>query len=332
MTRRSSSGLRLACGEKRRRYDATRRRGHQEQGIARISLRSSAANHHWLGRISRAQSAHGELGSGWSRTRKTLRERHRSSFRKTSVRRGTTRKRRRRREEMAARLAALQRDFRPKVRSSSGRMKAICRPTGRNRAVGDAAGAAVTGWQATRFVAAVLNAHPEDAGCWAARPTTSSVNTRAGFVISTKISGNYVYYACANGMTAIMNGLTVHGSYRPYGGVPGVLRLRAQRGACGDHALPDYAGVRTTPSVSAKTARLISPLHLASFAPCRTCTSGVLAMRSSRRCRGLRHWAKNGPTRSSSRARASPSRRARPAVSCAAQGGYVLIDNGPRAS
>ena len=150
---------------------------------------------------------------------------------------------------------------------------------------------------------------------------TGSVNTKRKDSVdltTENFHGNYVYYGVREfGMTAIMNGLTVHGGYpsvRRH--VPGVLRLRAQRGARrGDHALPDHAGVharlhrprRRRPDASA---------HRASrrrCAPCRTCTSGAPAMRWSRRCRGWRRSsARTARRRWSSRARACRSRRARP--------------------
>jgi transketolase len=88
-----------------------------------------------------------------------------------------------------------------------------------------AAGAAVTGSQATRASSqAVLNVlgpkMPEMLG--GSADLTGSVNTRRKDSVdltTENFKGNYVYYGVREfGMTAIMNGLTVHGGYRPYGG------------------------------------------------------------------------------------------------------------------
>jgi transketolase len=88
-----------------------------------------------------------------------------------------------------------------------------------------AAGAAVTGSQATRASSqAVLNVlgpkMPEMLG--GSADLTGSVNTKRKDSVdltTENFHGNYVYYGVREfGMTAIMNGLTVHGGYRPYGG------------------------------------------------------------------------------------------------------------------
>ena len=88
-----------------------------------------------------------------------------------------------------------------------------------------AAGAAVTGSQATRASSqAVLNVlgpkMPEMLG--GSADLTGSVNTKRKDSVdltAENFKGNYVYYGVREfGMTAIMNGLTVHGGYRPYGG------------------------------------------------------------------------------------------------------------------
>ena len=88
-----------------------------------------------------------------------------------------------------------------------------------------AAGAAVTGAQATRASSqAVLNVlgpkMPEMLG--GSADLTGSVNTKRKDSVdltTENFKGNYVYYGVREfGMTAIMNGLTVHGGYRPYGG------------------------------------------------------------------------------------------------------------------
>jgi transketolase len=88
-----------------------------------------------------------------------------------------------------------------------------------------AAGAAVTGAQATRASSQlVLNIlgpkMPEMLG--GSADLTGSVNTRRKDSVdltTDNFKANYVYYGVREfGMTAIMNGLTVHGGFRPYGG------------------------------------------------------------------------------------------------------------------
>jgi transketolase len=88
-----------------------------------------------------------------------------------------------------------------------------------------AAGAAVTGAQATRASSqAALNVLgpklPELLG--GSADLTGSVNTRRKDSVDLtcdNFKANYVYYGVREfGMTAIMNGLTVHGGFRPYGG------------------------------------------------------------------------------------------------------------------
>jgi transketolase len=88
-----------------------------------------------------------------------------------------------------------------------------------------AAGAAVTGSQATRASSQVaLNVlgpkMPELLG--GSADLTGSVNTRRKDSIDLTcevFKANYVYYGVREfGMTAIMNGITVHGGFRPYGG------------------------------------------------------------------------------------------------------------------
>jgi transketolase len=88
-----------------------------------------------------------------------------------------------------------------------------------------AAGAAVTGSQATRASSQVaLNVLgpklPEMLG--GSADLTGSVNTLrkdSRPITNDNPLGNYVYYGVREfGMTAIMNGLTLHGGYRPYGG------------------------------------------------------------------------------------------------------------------
>jgi transketolase len=88
-----------------------------------------------------------------------------------------------------------------------------------------AAGGAVQGAQATRASSQVaLNVLgpklPELLG--GSADLTGSVNTRrkdSVDVTPENVNGNYMYYGVREfGMTAIMNGLVVHGGFRPYGG------------------------------------------------------------------------------------------------------------------
>jgi transketolase len=88
-----------------------------------------------------------------------------------------------------------------------------------------AAAAAVTGSQATRASSQVaLNVlgpkMPEMLG--GSADLTGSVNTKRKDSVdltADNFKGNYAYYGVREfGMTAIMNGLTVHGGFRPYGG------------------------------------------------------------------------------------------------------------------
>jgi transketolase len=88
-----------------------------------------------------------------------------------------------------------------------------------------AAGAAVTGSQASRASSQVaLNVlGPKLAELLGgSADLTGSVNTRRKDSVdltSDNFVANYVYYGVREfGMTAIMNGLTVHGGFRPYGG------------------------------------------------------------------------------------------------------------------
>ena len=88
-----------------------------------------------------------------------------------------------------------------------------------------AAGAAVTGSQASRASSQVaLNVlGPKLAELLGgSADLTGSVNTRRKDSVDLTVENfkaNYVYYGVREfGMTAIMNGLTVHGGFRPYGG------------------------------------------------------------------------------------------------------------------
>jgi len=88
-----------------------------------------------------------------------------------------------------------------------------------------AAGATVTGLQATRASSQValnvLGPHLAEL-LGGSADLTGSVNTRRKDSIDLTCEvfrANYVYYGVREfGMTAIMNGLTVHGGFRPYGG------------------------------------------------------------------------------------------------------------------
>src|SRR5690348_4641406 len=87
------------------------------------------------------------------------------------------------------------------------------------------AGAAVTGSQATRASSQVaLNVLGPKLGemLGGSADLTGSVNTLrkdSKPITHENPIGNYVYYGVREfGMTAIMNGLTLHGGYRPYGG------------------------------------------------------------------------------------------------------------------
>jgi transketolase len=88
-----------------------------------------------------------------------------------------------------------------------------------------AAGAAVQGAQATRASSQVaLNVLGPKLSelLGGSADLTGSVNTRrkdSVDVTPENINGNYMYYGVREfGMTAIMNGLVVHGGFRPYGG------------------------------------------------------------------------------------------------------------------
>jgi transketolase len=88
-----------------------------------------------------------------------------------------------------------------------------------------AAGAAVSGAQATRASSQVaLNVLGPKMGemLGGSADLTGSVNTwrkDSKALTSADVSGNYVYYGVREfGMVAIMNGLTLHGGFRPYGG------------------------------------------------------------------------------------------------------------------
>src|SRR5688572_3232812 len=88
-----------------------------------------------------------------------------------------------------------------------------------------AAGAAVSGAQATRASSQVaLNVLGPKMGemLGGSADLTGSVNTwrkDSKALTCDDVSGNYVYYGVREfGMVAIMNGLTLHGGFRPYGG------------------------------------------------------------------------------------------------------------------
>ena len=149
-------------------------------------------------------------------------------------------------------------------------------------------------------------------------------------------TGNYIYYGVREfGMTAIMNGLAVHGGFRPYGGTFLVFSdyaRNAVRVAAIMHARPRSC-TRTIPSASAKTARRTSPIeHLARlrampnlhiWRPCDAVESAVSWAAALER--------KNGPTALIFTRQGLPQQPRTPEQLVALRkGGYVLIDsNGP---
>ena len=112
---------------------------------------------------------------------------------------------------------------------------------------------------------------------------TGSVNTarKDSVDLTTEnFHGNYVYYGVREfGMTAIMNGLTVHGGFRPYGGTFLVFSDYARNAV-------RVAAIMHCPTTLVYTARFHRPRRRRSdasarrtsglaCAPCPTCTSGV---------------------------------------------------------
>ena len=156
-----------------------------------------------------------------------------------------------------------------------------------------AAGAAVTAAQATRassqLALNVLGPKLNEM-LGGSADLTGSVNTLrkdSKPVTHANPIGNYISYGVREfGMTAMMNGITLHGGFRPYGGTFLVFSdyaRNAVRLAALMHARPRWS-TRTIPSASVKTGRRTSPSSTwLRCAPCPTCTSGAPAMRSSRR-------------------------------------------------
>jgi transketolase len=205
-----------------------------------------------------------------------------------------------------------------------------------------AAGAAVTGAQATRassqLALNVLGPQlPELLG--GSADLTGSVNTRRKDSVdltTDNFQGNYVYYGVREfGMTAIMNGITVHGGFRPYGGTFLVFSdyaRNAVRVAAIMHApvLLVYThdsiglgedGPTHQPVEHLASLRAMPNLHL--WRPCDAVESAMSWVAALER--------KNGPTALIFTRQGLPQNERTPEQLIALRkGGYVLIDsNGP---
>ncbi len=205
-----------------------------------------------------------------------------------------------------------------------------------------AAGAAVTSPQATRASSqAALNVLgpylPELLG--GSADLTGSVNTRRKDSIDLTCDvfrANYVYYGVREfGMTAIMNGLVVHGGFRPYGGTFLVFSdyaRNAVRVAAIMHAptLLVYThdsiglgedGPTHQPIEHLASLRAMPNLHI--WRPCDAVESGAAWIAGLER--------KSGPTALVFTRQALPQQARTPEQLIALRkGGYVLIDsNGP---
>jgi transketolase len=205
-----------------------------------------------------------------------------------------------------------------------------------------AAGAAVTGAQATRASSQLaLNVLgpklPELLG--GSADLTGSVNTRRKDSVdltTDNFQGNYVYYGVREfGMTAIMNGITVHGGFRPYGGTFLVFSdyaRNAVRVAAIMHApvLLVYThdsiglgedGPTHQPVEHLASLRAMPNLHL--WRPCDAVESAMSWVAALER--------KNGPTALIFTRQGLPQNERTPEQLIALRkGGYVLIDsNGP---
>jgi len=205
-----------------------------------------------------------------------------------------------------------------------------------------AAGAAVTGSQATRASSQVaLNVlgpkMPEMLG--GSADLTGSVNTKRKDSVDLTVDnfkGNYVYYGVREfGMTAIMNGLTVHGGYRPYGGTFLVFSdyaRNAVRVAAIMHAPVTLVythdsiglgedGPTHQPIEHLASLRAMPNLHL--WRPCDAVESAAAWIAALER--------KNGPTALIFTRQGLPQQTRTPEQLVALRkGGYVLIDsNGP---
>jgi transketolase len=204
------------------------------------------------------------------------------------------------------------------------------------------AGAAVTGAQATRASSQLaLNVLgpklPELLG--GSADLTGSVNTRRKDSVdltTDNFQGNYVYYGVREfGMTAIMNGITVHGGFRPYGGTFLVFSdyaRNAVRVAAIMHApvLLVYThdsiglgedGPTHQPVEHLASLRAMPNLHL--WRPCDAVESAMSWVAALER--------KNGPTALIFTRQGLPQNERTPEQLIALRkGGYVLIDsNGP---
>jgi transketolase len=205
-----------------------------------------------------------------------------------------------------------------------------------------AAGAAVTGAQATRASSQLaLNVLgpklPELLG--GSADLTGSVNTRRKDSVdltTDNFQGNYVYYGVREfGMTAIMNGITVHGGFLPYGGTFLVFSdyaRNAVRVAAIMHApvLLVYThdsiglgedGPTHQPVEHLASLRAMPNLHL--WRPCDAVESAMSWVAALER--------KNGPTALIFTRQGLPQNERTPEQLIALRkGGYVLIDsNGP---
>jgi len=204
-----------------------------------------------------------------------------------------------------------------------------------------AAGAAVTGAQATRASSQVaLNVlgpkMPEMLG--GSADLTGSVNTKRKDSVDLTVEnfkGNYVYYGVREfGMTAIMNGLTEHGGFRPYGGTFLVFSdyaRNAVRLAALQH-LPvslvythDSIGLGEDgpthqPIEHLASLRAMPNLHI--WRPCDAVESAASWIAALER--------KNGPTALIFTRQGLPQNERTPEQLIALRkGGYVLLDNGP---
>jgi transketolase len=205
-----------------------------------------------------------------------------------------------------------------------------------------AAGSAVTGAQATRASSQlVLNVlgpkMPEMLG--GSADLTGSVNTRRKDSVdltTENFHGNYVYYGVREfGMTAIMNGLTVHGGYRPYGGtflvfsdyarnavrVAAIMHCPTTLVYTHDSIGLGEDGPTHQPIEHLASLRAMPNLHL--WRPCDAVESAVSWAAALER--------KNGPTALIFTRQGLPQQARTPEQLVALRkGGYVLIDsNGP---
>jgi transketolase len=205
-----------------------------------------------------------------------------------------------------------------------------------------AAGAAVTGGQATRASSQVaLNVLgpklPEMLG--GSADLTGSVNTRRkdSVDLSTdNFKANYVYYGVREfGMTAIMNGITVHGGFRPYGGtflvfsdyarnavrVAAIMHCPVTLVYTHDSIGLGEDGPTHQPIEHLASLRAMPNLH--TWRPCDAVESGISWVAALER--------KNGPTALIFTRQGLPQNPRTPEQLIAMRkGGYVLIDsNGP---